>query len=99
LLLLGFQGEDKMPISNTPITRTTSLTDLINYSQTEVVNLLSGEEFIVSSLFLGYEWQRIEKGNRTRLGSVFFAFALGAGASLIVPVKKTPQNQQLYRRI
>lgn len=88
-----------MPISNTPITRTTSLTDLITYSQAEIQNLLVGEEFMVKDLFLGYEWNRIDKGNRTRLGSSFFAFAQGAGAAQITPLGKTPQNQQRYRKI
>ncbi len=87
-----------MPILNTPITRTTSLTDLITYSQAEINNLLPGEEFMVKDLFLGYEWNRIDKGNRTRLGSSFFAFAQGAGAALIVPLGKTPQNQQRYQK-
>ena len=87
-----------MPILNTPITHNTSLTDLISYSQSEIQNLLVGEEFMVKDLFLGYEWNRIDKGNRTRLGSAFFAFAQGAGAAQITPLGKTPQNQQRYRK-
>ena len=88
-----------MPIANTPITHNTSLTDLIAYSQAEIRNLLVNEEFMVKDLFLGYEWNRIDKGNRTRLGSSFFAFAQGAGAAQITPLGKTPQNQQRYRKI
>ncbi|MBS4021694.1 MAG: DUF1413 domain-containing protein [Dethiobacter sp.] len=88
-----------MPILNTPITHRTSLTDLITYSQAEIQNLLVGEEFMVKDLFLGYEWNRIDKGNRTRLGASFFAFAQGAGAAQILPLGKTPQNQQRYRKI
>lgn len=49
-----------MPISNIPITHNTPLSDLIIYTQTEIQNLLSGEEFMVKDLFLGYEWNRIE---------------------------------------
>lgn len=88
-----------MPISNTPITKSTSLTDLITYSQTEIQNLLVDEEFMIRDLFLGYEWNRIDVGNRTRLGSSFFAFAQGAGATQVLPLGKTPQNQQRYRKI
>ena len=88
-----------MPILNTPISHSTALTDLINYSQTEIQNLLIGEEFMVKDLFLGYEWNRIDKGNRTRLGSSFFAFAQGAGSAQVLPLGKTPQNQQRYRKI
>jgi hypothetical protein len=93
------KGEIEMPISNMPITKNTSLTDLITYSQAEIINLLAGEEFMVKDLFLGYEWNRIDKGNRTRLGSSFYAFAQGAGAALIIPLGKTPQNQQKYRKL
>jgi len=88
-----------MPIVNTPISNSTSLTDLITYSQAEIKNLLVGEEFMIKDLFLGYEWNRIDKGNRTRLGSSFLAFAQGAGAAQILPLGKTPQNQQRYRKI
>jgi len=88
-----------MPIANTPITHNTPLADLITYSQAEIRNLLVNEEFMVKDLFLGYEWNRIDKGNRTRLGSSFFAFAQGAGAAQITPLGKTPQNQQRYRKI
>jgi hypothetical protein len=88
-----------MPINNSPITRNTSLNDLISYAQTETQSLLVNEEFMVKDLFLGYEWNRIDKGNRTRLGSAYFAFAQGAGSTLVLPLGKTPQNQQRYRRI
>jgi hypothetical protein len=88
-----------MPISSRPITNTTSLTDLIAYSQSEIDRLLKGEVFLVKDLFLGYEWQRIDKGNRTRLGSAFFAYAQGEGSALIIPLNKTPQNQQRYQKL
>jgi hypothetical protein len=88
-----------MPILNIAITHNTTLTDLINYSQSEIQRLLVGEEFMVKDLFLGYEWNRIDKGNRTRLGSSFFAYAQGAGAAQIIPLGKTPQNQQRYKKI
>lgn len=54
---------------------------------------------MVKDLFQGYEWNRIDKGNRTRLGSSFFAYVQGEGAALIQPLGKTPQNQQKYRKI
>lgn len=88
-----------MPISNTPVTSATLVTDLLSYAQAETGRLLSGEEFMVRDLFLGYEWNRIDKGNRTRLGSAFFAYAQGEGASTITPLGKTPQNQQRYKRL
>jgi hypothetical protein len=59
-------------------------------------NLRSGEKFIVKDLFRGYEWNRIERANRTRLGSRFFYYAEHDGESYITPMGKTPQNQQIY---
>ena len=87
-----------MPISNNPITQATPLTALLSNAQSEVKNLLTGEEFIVRDLFLGYEWKRIDKGNRTRLGSLFFAFAQSEGLAELAILGKTPQNQQIYRK-
>jgi len=88
-----------MPSLNAPITPSTSISELASHAQAEIHNLLAGEEFIVKDLFIGYEWNRIDKGNRTRLGSSFFAYAQGAGAALIIPLGKTPQNQQRYRKL
>ena len=87
-----------MPISNMPITNKTPLAKLITYAQAEIGNLLVDEEFMVKDLFLGYEWNRIDIGNRTSLGRLFFAFADGPGAAQISPLGKTPQNQQIYRK-
>lgn len=58
-----------------------------------------GEVFIVKDLFRGFEWNRIEKGNRTKLGSLYLNFAENEGSELIKGIGKTPQNQQKYRRI
>ncbi|GHV35379.1 hypothetical protein FACS18949_13220 [Clostridia bacterium] len=87
-----------MPISNNPIIQATPLTDLLSNAKDEIRYLLIGEEFMVKDLFLGYEWNRINKGNRTRLGGLFYAFAHGEGAAQIEILGKTPQNQQRYRR-
>lgn len=87
-----------MPISNIPITQSTPLTELIAHAQTEIQNLLVGEKFMVKDLFVGYEWNRIDKGNRTRLGGAFFVYAQGAGAAQIDILDKTAQNQQRYCR-
>ncbi len=88
-----------MPVSNAPVTRDTPLPDLISYAQMEAERLLPDEEFTVRDLFLGYEWNRIYTGDRTRLGSAFFAYAQGEGAGTIAPLGKTPQNQQRYKKL
>lgn len=57
----------------------------------------SGEEFIVRDLFRGFEWNRIPRGDRTKLGSMFLVYAQNNG-DLIEILDKTPQNQQRYRK-
>lgn len=80
------------------INNLTSLQDLFNEAVNTLSDLQSGEEFIVKQLFRGFEWERIDKGNRTRLGSMFFDYAKKNGSSLIIPLGKTPQNQQKYMK-
>lgn len=53
----------------------------------------------MKELFRGFEWNRIAKGNRTKLGSMMYAYALGEGAEVLEPLDKTPQNQQRYRKL
>ncbi|MGL4912153.1 MAG: DUF1413 domain-containing protein [Romboutsia sp.] len=81
------------------INNSTSLQDLFNESVNTLSDLQSGEIFIVKQLFRGFEWERIQKGNRTKLGSMFFNYANNNGSSIIVPLGKTAQNQQQYRKI
>lgn len=81
------------------VTQKTSLTDLFNIVTTTLPDVDEGEIFIVKDLFRGFEWKRIAKGNRTKLGSMVFAWANNAGASVIQPLNKTPQNQQIYKKL
>lgn len=81
------------------ITNNTSLQDLFNESVNTLSDLQSGEIFIVKQLFRGFEWERIAKGNRTKLGSMFFNYANNNGSSIIKPLGKTPQNQQKYLKL
>ncbi|WP_034438048.1 DUF1413 domain-containing protein [Clostridium ihumii] len=81
------------------ITKNTSLQDLFNESVNTLSDLQPGEIFIVKQLFRGFEWERISKGNRTKLGSMFFNYANSAGSSIIQPLGKTPQNQQQYKKL
>ncbi|MEQ3216492.1 DUF1413 domain-containing protein [Hominifimenecus microfluidus] len=53
----------------------------------------------MKELFRGFEWNRIAKGNRTKLGSMMYAYALGEGAEALEPLDKTPRNQQRYRKL
>lgn len=58
-----------------------------------------GEVFIVKDLFKGYQWNRIPKGLRTKLGSLFILYAEKEGRTIIKAIDKTPQNQQKYVRL
>lgn len=81
---------------NVSITKSTSLQDLLDYAIDSMGDVQSNEEFIVKSLFRGFEWSRISYGNRTKLGRMFYDFSQNKGAQLLKPLGKTPQNQQIY---
>ncbi|EJT6478469.1 DUF1413 domain-containing protein [Clostridium perfringens] len=81
------------------ITTNTSLTELFEIVKVSLNELNSGEIFIVKDLFRGFEWNRISKGNRTKLGSMVFNFANHEGSTIIDSIGKTPQNQQKYKKI
>ena len=81
------------------ITSKTPLQELFDAAIKTLPDVESDEVFTVRDLFRGFEWNRIEKGNRTKLGSMFYAYAQGTGASQIKPLQKTPQNQQLYKKL
>ena len=77
----------------------TSLQDLFNYAVFTLTEVQKDEIFLVKDLFRGFDWNRIAKGNRTKLGAMFFAYAQEKGANDILPLGKTPQNQQMYKRL
>ena len=81
------------------VTINTSLDELFTIVKNTLNELNSGEEFIVKDFFRGFEWNRIGKGNRTKLGSMVFNFANHEGSTIIAPLDKTPQNQQKYKKL
>jgi hypothetical protein len=80
------------------IDSTTSLQDLMNVATATIAEVDQGEEFLVKDLFRGFEWNRIAKGNRTKLGSMFYNYALHQASAQLMPLGKTPQNQQKYKK-
>jgi hypothetical protein len=76
-----------------------NLSDLLTIAKTTVKELQPSEQFIVRDLFRGFEWNRIQKGDRTRLGAAFHVWALAGGKSSLKPLGKTPQNQQIYEKL
>ena len=81
------------------VTNNTSLEELFEIVKNTLPEVEQGEEFIVKDLFRGFEWNRIAKGNRTKLGSMVFNFANHQGSNIIDPLGKTPQNQQKYKKL
>ena len=77
----------------------TLLTDLFEVAKDTLQDLQPNEEFIVKELFRGFEWNRIPKGIRTKLGSLFYSYAEGQGSTIIKALDKTPQNQQRYKKL
>lgn len=80
------------------INSNTSLNELLNHvvSALKEINYDDGE-FLVKDLFGGFEWIRIKKGERTKLGSMFLSYVKNEGATIIEPTEKTPQNLQKYK--
>ena len=82
------------------INESTGLHTLFDIAVSTLKEVDTGEIFIVKDLFRGFEWARIPKRERTKLGSMFFAYANGdVGCAIIEPVGKTPQNQQKYKKL
>ena len=79
------------------ITSDTSLNDLFEITVKTINDLSPNEEFIVKDLFRGFEWNRIPKGNRTKLGSQFFSYVNSDKCENVISLNKTAQNQQRYK--
>lgn len=76
-----------------------SLQELLDTAILSFGNVYAGEQFLVKDLFRGFEWNRIPKGNRTKLGSMFLNFAKKERIDEIDALGKTPQNQQIYKKV
>ena len=81
------------------ISESTPLSDLMEYANKELEDLNDGEKFVMKDLFKGYEWKRITRGNRTKLGMMFFEQISRLNDLGVEPLGKTPQNQQEYRKV
>lgn len=78
--------EDKMKTVN----------DLLEQAISETLNLNNNEVFLLKDLFKGYEWNRISRGDRLLLGTLFLNYVNSSGAHLH-PIEKTSSKQQKYR--
>lgn len=78
------------------ITSKTDLNELLDFAKESTKDVVTGEIFIVKDLFRGFEWNRIARGNRTKLGSMYLSYSKNGGINEIEALDKTPQNQQKY---
>ncbi|MBO0602635.1 single-stranded DNA-binding protein [Sporosarcina sp. E16_3] len=69
----------------------------LNLAIQEVENLESGEVFLVKDLFKGYEWNRLDTGERRSLGALFLKKVRHDDLQTVVEVGlKSSANQQQY---
>jgi hypothetical protein len=57
-----------------------------------------GESFLVRDLFKGYEWNRIPRGDRLLLGSLFLSY-VGSRDCHIAVIEKGVSGQQRYQKV
>ena len=82
------------------VNKNTALEELFDIVVSTLNDVEEGEIFIVKELFRGFEWNRIPKSFRTKLGAMVLVFANSdEGSFLIEPLGKTPQNQQIYKKL
>jgi hypothetical protein len=68
---------------------------LLKTALNETKNLKEGESFLVKDLFKGYLWNRISRGNRLLLGSLFLSYVSSNDCHITV-IHKGASGQQRY---
>jgi hypothetical protein len=71
------------------------LNTLLETAFNEAKNLKEGESFLVKDLFKGYLWNRIPKGDRLLLGSLFLSH-VSLNDCQIKVIHKGSSGQQRY---
>ncbi len=69
---------------------------LLKTAISETKNLKEGEIFLVRDLFKGYLWNRIPRGDRLLLGSMFLSY-VGSHDCHISVAEKGVSGQQRYK--
>ena len=71
---------------------------LMKKALNELTNLQSGETFLLKDLFKGYEWNRLDRNIRLKLG-ILFLNEINTNSYLnIKAIEKTSSNQQKYKK-
>lgn len=71
--------------------------ELLKAALEELDKLESGEEFLLRDLFLGYLWNRIERGERLMFGNMFLHHVRTNRTDVEVLPRGT-SGQQRYRK-
>lgn len=71
---------------------------LLKTAVSETKNLKEGEIFLVKDLFKGYLWNRIPRGDRLLLGSMFLSY-IGMHDCQITVIDKGASGQQRYQKV
>ena len=71
------------------------LNTLLKNAVGETNKLKEGENFLVKDLFKGYLWNRIPKGDRLILGSMFLSY-IGTNDCKVTVTDKGASGQQRY---
>ena len=71
---------------------------LLRTALTEAKNLQEGESFLVKDLFKGYLWNRISRGDRLLLGSLFLSHVAVNDCQIKV-IHKGASGQQRYLKL
>lgn len=69
------------------------INELLDYAIKEVSYIQKNEVFTLKDLFKGYEWNRINQGNRRKLGTLFLNFAQ---SQAYIAVKENNKGQKIY---
>ncbi len=73
------------------------LNTLLETALSEAKNLKEGESFLIKDLFKGYLWNRIPKGDRLLLGSLFLGY-VNMNDCQIKVIHKGSSGQQRYMK-
>ncbi len=73
------------------------LNTLLKSAINETKNLKEGESFLVKDLFKGYLWNRIPRGDRLLLGSMFMSYVSSQDCHISV-ADKGSSGQQRYQK-
>ena len=90
-----------MTLHNINIDGDTHMHDVNSLLQTairEAKNLEEGETFLLRDLFKGYLWNRIPRGDRLLLGSLFLSHVSNHPDSHLQVGEKGVSGQQRYRK-